>query len=330
MTRIAAIALLSVCLISPDLFADDGFTFSINPVIGRIFGHTSYVMDAQTYDSVIGTYRMKSKLEFPLDISMAGATVGFTQYRAERKYLSVELGFAMNVNDPGGAMKDHDWIGPTDRSLIKWSYTESEDDLKALILTAEVAGRLYSRRNSEAFIFAGFKYQKLKQDVFGYEGWQLYSGEGGEIDTLFIADDTVKAMYYEVTYKTPLIGLKYCQGITSPFSANLTAAYVMVLASDVDDHFLRYKISTADGIGYGFYSDLYIRYIMSPKSNGIKPFITVGGEFLTMKVATDQTQKWYGDDPISEEDDTGQVTSNIPHEISSTQFMLGLKLGIEF
>jgi hypothetical protein len=106
-------------------------------------------------------------------------------------------------------------------------------------------------------------------------------------------------------------------------------AYVQVFASDFDDHLLRNKTAVADVIGGGGETDLNIRWFFGSSTQS-RSFLEFSMSFLYLLAEGDQTQAWYGDDPVSEDDDTGKVITGIPHEVESLQGNIGLRLGLRF
>ncbi len=108
---------------------------------------------------------------------------------------------------------------------------------------------------------------------------------------------------------------------------NSRIAYTRAIISDHDDHLLRFKITESDINGNGLLADFGLRMDFGPTpSKGF--FVEFNGDLTYIKASGTSTQSWYGDDPLSEEDDTGQILTGIPHEISTTQFRIGLVLGM--
>ena len=100
-------------------------------------------------------------------------------------------------------------------------------------------------------------------------------------------------------------------------------------ASDYDDHLRRNKVATSHVMGRGVITDLNAFYTISGGGR-VKPFIELVGSFLYFHASGSQKQRWYGDDPITAEDDTGNLLQGIPHEINSQQASVGLRAGVAF
>ena len=297
----------------------------ISPIFTKSFGHSNYEMN--TY---VGTEEgipiyARSKLEFPLDAVRAGGRIGWYDMVEGRTEWAAELSLLTNINDPGGKMKDSDWFTSPGYSSLQFAYTESDVEMKSFIVNVEAARRFYSWTNASTYVILGFRYQKFEQDVIGFNGWQLDEN----LERVYHSYDEL-ALYYEVTYTMPLAGIKYILDLGPRTSIGVTGAYMLTFVEDLDDHVLRNKESVADGTGYGVLGDIYYRHEFGGPGAGSRPFINLKAEIMTMKINTDQTQTWYGDDPISEEDDTGTVINDIPHEITSLQFNIGLSVGLAF
>ncbi len=304
--------------------AKSNIRFGVAPSVMYTFGETEYIMDI-TYLSNGHIMTLKSQLEFPLDGMMAGMTA--RMYCAQQKLYtwSVEVAYYRNINDPGGIMKDHDWMTDTlTWSVYKFSYTESDATMKSRLATLDVTLRVYQHRSFHIDLWGGIRYQKIEQDIIGYEGWQY--------DTAGVRHDisgTEKAMEYEVTYKTPHLGLQMEVGLEKASQLRLRAGYAMVWTSDVDDHVLRYKVATSDIKGNGFLGgvNFFHQVIVSEQ---LRWFFDLFGNVSYFHAQGNQVQRWYGDDPATPSDDTGYILSGIPHEINSTQAQLGVKLGVLF
>ena len=59
-------------------------------------------------------------------------------------------------------------------------------------------------------------------------------------------------------------------------------------------------------------------------------FLQFSSTYNSINANGAQTQEWYGDDPSSPQDDTGEIFSGIPHTVRSKQYTLTAQLGIEF
>ena len=314
------------------------YNFQIAPSIGHHFGKTEYILDASyALPDTLGiynTYRIKSQLEFPLDVFTVGFDLNLSPDTPEKKW-SVEAGFYTNFNDPGGIMKDSDWLG-IERHIdfTKFSYTESKTKMRMYVFNTAFSHHLTKFQGMNISFTGGFRYQTIKQDIMGLDGWQ------SQLDTLnlillppvsFSLDDNLQVGYYEITFKQILLGLTTELYNTGKFTARLKTLYAPVYFDDFDDHILRHKTSTSDGDGSGFIASADFSYRLPNHSKSKNTFISGSFEILTLNANALQEQRWYGDDPATPgEDDTGNIQRGIPHEINSTQFNFGLKVGLTF
>jgi len=279
---------------------------SVAPQISHNFGYTEYIMDISILTDS-GLFELKSELEFPLDVVMAGVTVGLYS-NAEALYAwSIEGGYFINLDDPGGVMKDHDWMTLVwGQEAEKFSYTESRVEMKSTLVTAEASLRVAHGRSFDLDLWGGFRYQKIEQDVIGYDGWQL--------DTNLVRHElsgTEPAIFYRVVYKSPHFGLRSNIRLGRHTSIGAKAAFALVWTSDYDDHLLRFKDAAADITGRGFISGLSLRHRLPYISGRAQPFFELVGGFIYFHASGSQTQYWYGDDPVTEDNDTGTIISGV-------------------
>jgi hypothetical protein len=315
--------------------------FSLEPSLSYNIGYTEYIMNItgdMPTDSGVYPYVLRSKLEFPLDALTAGITAGMHSVSDTLFAWSVQASFRVNVEDPGGVMKDHDW--ETVRRLIngdtvyywgqeeKWSYTESKADMKLRQFNVEGCFRIFYTPRLSLDFWGGFRYQRIEQDIVGYEGWGLWRDSSEAV--VVRQYGTVPALYYRVTYTSPHIGLRSNLHLDRRLRLAVWAAFAPVWVSDLDDHLLRKKEATADITGSGFIlgSQLRIQPVDYP---GFSPLVSLHGDLVFLRASGNQTQRWYGDDPFTPDiNDTGKSFSGIPHEINTLQLSIGVRVGLTF
>ncbi len=316
---------------------------SISPSVGYSLGKTEYVLNVATYradnDGDVITdqfgepivFRVKSQLEYPLDVVSAGARVRLVPVRDPGLW-SIEAGVLTNLNDPSSAMKDTDWDAADGfYDLTEWSYTESSAEMKSLMLDIEATKRILTRGQVQISVLAGFRYYKLEQDLYGVDGWQrVFDPVTLTYSEQFFFDDLAdtRVLYYEIKYTMPQIGLSLATDLSPRVAAKLKTVFTPLWYEDVDDHILRNKLSTSDGTGSGFIGSVNLHYDISSGRQSA-PFIDFFAELTTLTASGDQTQEWYGDDPASVgADDTGLRIEGLPHEVNSTRFHFGVKIGM--
>jgi hypothetical protein len=312
MIRYSVIAM--ILLTASAACADTNVKFAAGPYVKINFGDTRYTMDLLALDSDSNLVRLKSKLEFPLDAVSAGVQFQVAGYKPGFRDWFVHGRVLRNVNDPGDKMIDSDW-----GDGIKFSYTESEPELS--LTEIDLQGNKWVAGNDmfSLELTAGYRYQKIEQDIVGYRGWQL--DQNGQ--TISVSG-TEPGLFYRVVYNMPHVGVLPSVHPLRGLSIFLRAAYSRVFMSDYDDHLLRKKVAVADGAGNGFIGKLHLSYQPAPPADRIS--FDIEGEIVRIQADLSQTQRWYGDDPIDGEDNTGQVITGIPHEIESTQYNIGLRV----
>ena len=306
--------------------------FTVKPSFWKMSGETEYDYNI-TYPVVLLSgdtvdYAIRSLLEFPLDVAMAGGSVGIMKSNQEKTIWTVELGLYTNVGDPGGLMKDHDWLSLPTYFVGKISYTESDAKMKMLIFDIEGTALIFDFGTASISILGGYHYQKIEQEIIGFSGWfidwfidsnltqQLQSGNEPAID-------------YWVIYKGPKFGLSFQKEFSSKVQLNLKSAFTMVWAKDFDDHLLRGFHSFADGTGTGILTGGNIRWDLNDQISGGQPFVEFQASYDYFSVDATQTREQYADAGPNE-NPVGTSFGGLPHDLKSSQFRFGINLGLIF
>ena len=341
--HILATLLITILLASSAAMAEP-IKISFAPWFGHNYGETEYILDLSGWlpdengDMILDQFgnpliaRIKSQLEFPLDIAMAGLTARLDP-GSDSDFWWFEAGIYTNLNDPGGIMTDGDWQGISGiLPFTKYSYTESEAQGSAFRFDIEGGIRVYKPGKMNVYAVVGFRYQKIKQDIIGFDGWFIPFDDATLTfdDQVFTQSGIGIVGKYEVTYKQPQIGLLSSMNLTPNLRASLKTVYTPVWFDDFDDHLLRFKTSIADGTGDGFIGSLRAHYEFAEVGGPARPFLDFNLDYVSISSSGSQTQTWYGDDPASDYDDTGVSVDGIPHEVNSTQYNVGVRLGLTF
>ena len=317
--------LIITLFICQSLRAQVSYSFTLDTIISRNFGYTTYdlrVSDANAEGS--------SKLEFPLDVFLVGAQLSFniempTLDNSLAKDLCFVLAAYTNINDPYSVMKDHDWIEPAGVPKLKFSYTESDAEMFLLIIDSRIYKKLINFGIFDFFIIGGYSFNYISQVINGYEGWQI--NQNWDISDI---SGTEKALEYEIYYHLPMAGIQLTASISPQLSIGWELYGIFVIVYDRDDHILRNKLSTALGVGYGIDSKLEAN-LSFDISNSLAFCLGLEIKFLYLFAPTKQKQEWYGDDPATPAvDDTGTVINDIIHDITNTQFNLGINMGLSY
>lgn len=313
-------------LTATPVFSQDFTRLEISPTVQIGFGETEYEMDI-TFDNNGSLERVKSLLEFPLSTTNLGLNASIINGTPDIRTLwKVDLTLLTNMIDPTGTMYDHDWEAIDSEPLQKFSYTESNSELKSYVLELSAARNIRPGKSSNILFLIGFTYEHYDYDIIDYSGWQIRNNVRHNFSS---NEDAIK---YKVDYYFPYGGIEFLLG--HPYN-NLSAGVKLgvgpVFYSDFDDHLLRFKEADASGTGIGILAGLDIRKYLGDARNVKRPYIGIEGDLRYYNTTGDQTQTWYGDDPASEDyDDTGDSITNIPHDVRSLSYRIGVKLGISF
>ena len=307
----------------------DKIDFTFTPAAFYLFGKTEYdfhltQLVADTSGALVD-FTVRSFLEFPLDVFVAGASIGIGSPEDADKSWSAEVGMFTNVSDPGKSMKDSDWYTLENNfAETMVSYTESDAKMDMLLVNAEVTKELFNVGNADIAILAGFRYQKIEQNIIGYDGWQL--------DTNFVqqpVSGTGPALDYMVTYKGPQFGALTRIDFSSSVQINIKTAVSLTWVKDKDDHLLRKFHTLADGQGIGFISQIGARWFTGSRLMGHNSYVDFVGSYDYYKADISSTRVQYGDGGPSEPP-VGYTVGGLPHDIKSQQFKLGLRFGLIF
>lgn len=303
--------------------AEEGLYLYLDFGIHWNWGHSNYYLEHTAEQTTVS-----SLLEFPLDYPLIGAETGLIQYDKAGKDFSLNAGFYMNVMNPLSVMKDSDWIEKSGQGKYMFSYTESTvNPCHSVLAFGKINKKIFSIFSLSFLYNVGYQFQRIYQDIMGYQGWQI------DLDTGELSDiqGTEEAMEYWIIYHRPFTGLMINIAHPDfPLSLEIDSNYMFIYIYDFDDHVLRNKESTAEGIGHGFYSSFKLLFQFIKNPIDINPYISLNGNLYYIFTPAKQRQEWYGDDPASSGDDTGYYISDISHEVNSLQFDIGLNLGFSY
>lgn len=295
----------------------------------RMFGHTTFHIEVSEFFPPAGSdVKLESELEFPLDVFLVGANMKIKGNFKTGELWSVDLGGFKSINNPSGYMKDSDWIGLPEHNLReKFSFTESNAELKGF--SAYVEGRLgfVTKPNFILEFLGGYEFQDFSFEVLGIRGWQGFGEKIVNFDTL----QGINVGDYEVKYHIPYGGLAAYFKMLPQLSFEAKGSFSpQVRANDFDDHILRNKTGEGDCKGRAFRLGADLRWIIFTTSNKSNWSLGLQFDFMSIHTKGTQVQSWYGDDPASEEDDTGDRIAGIKQKINSNQLTIQAKIGYEF
>jgi outer membrane protease len=321
--------LLIFCLLGSAVGAVDvGFDFQTQ----KMFGHTKFYIKFSEYEPLFGTdVKGESELEFPLDMFLIGGCMRLKGKLKSGEPWRVKLGVSKNLNHPSNDMKDTDWITLPGYNIFhkKFSYTESDAELKALLIYVEGRFGLMTRPNFVLELMGGYELQDFSFEIFGVRGWQ---GLEWDYEVHFDTLQGVNVLDYDVTYHIPYGGMAACFQFSPRLSLEAKGAIAPnVSASDHDDHLLRFKTADSDCSGWALKAGTDLRWVVFGISSKSNWSLGVGFDFMKISTKGTQDQSWYGDDPASpEEDDTGRRITGIKQKITSNQFAVQTQIGYQF
>ena len=311
-------------LLSTILFADEHLVFSFTGAIGRMLGQTSY--ELKVPDPVQG---VMSLLEFPLGSTIVNLNLDLEKKTNNTTPWTIHTSFKTNIDDPGNKMKDSDWFLYSGYPPVYFSYTESDSEMRFLQSSIGVKIELLSRRLFDLYATGGYEYQYIDYDILGYDGWQyadLSPVDGQPELYVTSAPSTLKVLEYHITNHAPTIGFAF--SIDTPYlTVDMAAGYKLVFISDYDDHVLRSKLSTAEGIGHGLLCSIKGVYKLGHQLGPFTPSVILSADFSYVYADIEQTQEWYGNlDSVPE----GTKYTGISHIINSTVFLSTIGFSLSY
>lgn len=329
-----AAAVRAICLLTVFHFAG---SFTSAAEVGfevtfqRMSGHTTYRIHATQFIPDIGAdVRQESELEFPLDAFLVGGCLKVTGKLKRGVGWSVSLGAARSMTDPSGYMKDSDWIVIPQFGLDqKFSYTESDAGLEALLIFAEGRLEIVRRPKFSVELLGGYEYQDFSFEISGLRGWQ-----GFEPDELVRFDTLqgVNVLDCDVTYYIAYGGMGARFQFSPRVDVKIKSAIAPNLnASDHDDHLLRFKTADSECSGWALRTGADLRWMVFGSSGESNWSFGFGFGYTKINTKGQQNQTWYGDDPASPDvDDTGTGLMGINDKITSDQVVIRARIGYEF
>jgi hypothetical protein len=322
--------LVLVIVLNSPLFAERKFDFVIEPTLTFGQGYTKYVLDETGYldnaNTIVG--HVKSELKFPLNGQCAGLSVGLRSKPYAKGVWSLMASYALGVSDPRDKMYDRDWINWPHTFDGLFSYTES--DVKHSSHSGSLEGRVsFQKGRRISFgLAAGAQFQKFSQDLVNLDGWQVDPSTGG--DTVYTFSMTGEVGYYSVTWKT-VYGGPWVDICPLPsWDITLMAAFAPTWVNDKDLHLLRNRESWATGNGRGFIARAQTELDMGNAKLRFRPVLGLSADLYSFSVKGTQTIYYYGDDPATPGNDTKTSYGGVPHQMTSQQLNLTLRLGVRF
>jgi hypothetical protein len=297
-------------------------TFSLEPEMEYSFGYTRYELSINV-PPVGDISGVRSRLNFPLDGLTAGLKVRLNGHIDPKHSWSAAVGLATHVTDPSSKMTDGDWYRLSSGADLKFSYTESKAPLTSLLLTGEFSYGIISGRRTAFDLILGYRYQRIVEDITGYKGWFFDGADKVPVS------GTEHALYYRVTYHAPSVGMRLVIGQPMRTTVHLEGSFAPAYMSDFDDHLLRMKSSTASGWGLGGAGSGGVKLILTKGRRGLK-YLDLSARLMYASGSMKQTQRFYGDDPGTSDNETGLVFSGIPYSIKTMQYGINARFGIEF
>jgi outer membrane protease len=297
----------------------------------RMFGHTTYHIKFINFIPEIGSdVKSDSELEFPLDMFLLSGSVGLEGKLKSGEPWGVKLAVSKNVSHPNGYMKDSDWLAIPGYNLsTKFSYTESEVQLKALLIYLEGCLGLVRETKLVVDLLGGYEYQDFSFEILGVQGWQGYNLSER---VYFDAYQDTNVMDYDITYHMPYLGAFTSFQVSS--RVNLEVQGIIsprTRATDHDDHLLRLKKADSQCNGWALKGRVDLRWVIFGTPTQSDWSLGLGFGYTKISTKGSQTQTWYGDDPASPDfDDTGGTAAGINQKITSDQMTIRATIGYGF
>lgn len=254
----------------------------------------------------------QSELQYPLDMTFAGLRLEVSP-DISQSHIRFFLSSWVNLNNPASPMLDSDWFGikqGSSTTLYKFSYTESDSKVRWYGAEAGVeTGRLFllgKPINYGVKLEIDYGYFEM----FGITGWRKLPDEAQRtpVDTL----RNTQVLTYKVYYLIPTIYSKFLLSQQNSLTWSvLLGLSPFSIAIDEDDHVIRNKEAktTAYGLGAEFTNTLTYQFSDSLAAE-------LGLRIRYVRNSGKMSQYYYGDDPGTDEDETGKSFNDIENVLS--------------
>lgn len=288
---------------------------------------TVLITDGYTIDTSISTGH--SVLAFPIDGYRAGIKgCLLTQPKGNKNIrYGLELEISKTFIQPAEAMVDSDWVVVPELTYYQdrfiFGATESEAKLSDYDVSLAGVIKRDLSRNIVGTVSGGYQFKRYQYDIYGISGWYDRDLDGVHEVVPPYYYQGVNVLDYKVTYSIFSLGTNI--ELLSNEGLRLSIGgiwFPYVSAKDLDDHLLRYKTAESDcqGSGYSLKAKGSAKLNPSPLNNGSNVYLGIGYCITRITATGSQIQKWYGDDPASDDfDDTGSVTSPIENTLKLRQ-----------
>jgi hypothetical protein len=187
----------------------------------------------------------------------------------------------------------------------------------------------------------GYRMQYIHQEAHGFIGWQYLDllpdnpppgpdpSDGDGQPELYGVQwpESQVVLTYWVLWNVPTAGLSVTLRPALGVTVQAEAGVAVPIVADEDDHVLRYKLSTASGVGFGAYAELAARFSWGKSQSRVRPFLSLSVGGMALKANTQQTQTYYAG---ATEAPPGTTYTGIDHQISTRQFSVVLACGATY
>jgi hypothetical protein len=300
----------------------------VRPQISTANGYNKYVYDDYGYFDTAKTIygHAKSELDFPVNATHVGIGFGLRAKDAAKMFWSVEGTVRINLGNARKPMRDHDWLDTVGAGGGKFSYTESKSDLHNFSLSIE--GKASFLRAPKLCLggVAGLLHTRAQQNLNDAIGWQ-YAGDPTPADLIIYG----LVGKYRVTWNCVYLGVFWDYSPVTNVQLGLTTAFAPTWVNDRDDHLLRNFYTKGSANGSGFIARGKIEFRLHRLPSGPRPILELAADYHSLAAKGSESMNWYGDDPASPGfDDTKRSVHGVPHQFTSRQIYLSLRLGLLF
>jgi outer membrane protease len=320
----------ALCIALTITASAENLKIDVNLGTGMLRGNTTYQIGGTINNPYYGIEEVHfpiSELAFPLNVYMVSAE-GSLEF-AERFQVAARVN--KNITNDAGKMEDSDWgvwyLGAelphmpgryclstycTSDSLDVFS--ESDSDLKALIMDIKLSYIFYKQSNWSFMAGLGYIRQNFDYEISNLDQWFPSYYDYFEVDLDHIYESE-KVGTYEVTYSIPYIAIGAQLTLLDRLGVVANFGYAPVVnVEDEDHHLLRDKVNKGEGDGTGSFVSVEGQYTF--RKNW---FVALEADYT--KIETEGKSKSFVED---------EYDHTIDEKIESEQTSVTLSIGYSF